>query len=88
MQYEPKRGPEPQYNDYEAKELKRNALQQLESALKAVEAYNQTRYAGRVTMDDDDDRIATLSSRLLKETMFVGAAGEVCEACRGSGRRR
>lgn len=79
--------PQPQLNS--RRELQQITKKKLEEALFALLQYQKTtQFTSSTLPDHGDDLVAIQAKRLLPELLyFVGAAGEVCDACNGSGRK-
>lgn len=87
MQYEPYIVPDPHQD--KLKEMQRAALEKINAALTAVKLYREAALSENVFLVDADDKlIESQAAKLLRESLFVGAAGEICTACGGSGRKR
>lgn len=90
MEYERQRqrqSPNPQRQSN--RELQRIALEKIDEALKAVHQYREaTNLDYKMLLEDGDELLKARASKLLRESLFVGAAGEVCDECGGSGRKR
>jgi hypothetical protein len=76
--------------NFDDRDLNDRALRALDEAIEAIMAfekpYSQTPGLGSPRFVDED--ILLRIDEINRCAVFVGAAGEVCEACGGSGRKR
>lgn len=86
MEYEYRRqSQEPQRDD---EQLRKDAIEKIEAARLAVDRYKDAiKNRPRHFVEREDERLKDSASKLLRESLFVGAAGEICTSCNGTGRR-